>query len=373
MWAIVSIQTKAATLVKSNVFNLAIVGVILVNAIVLGVATYPSVVEAAGGALPLLEHAFLGVFVVELVIRIVAHGRRPQDFFRNGWNVFDFIVVGLSFIPGIAANATLLRMARLARVLRVVRFFPALRTILIGVARSLPGLAGFLALSVLTLYLYGMLGWMLFGEAYPREYGTVGRAVLTLFLLLSLETLPDAIEQGLALGTWTLLYFVSYVLIASYLLVNVLVGVVINSMEETRQAEAAERRRLEHAKREDARVEPADPQDGRPENVARKGAWIESAIPENALRAGARIARADPQDGRPENAAGEGARVIPEHAVRENARLERVIAKDAVREGAWLERAGAEDAVRKRIDDLRGALDELEAELRRFDHERQRV
>ena len=244
-----SIQTKAATLAKSNAFNLAIVGVILANAAVLGLATYPSIVDSAGGALASLEHLFLGVFVVELAVRVIAHGRRPQDFFRNGWNVFDFLVIALSFVPGLAANATLLRMARLARVLRVVRFFPALRTILIGVARSLPGMAGFLALSVLTLYLYGMLGWMLFGEVYPQDYGTVGRAVLTLFLLLSLETLPAAIEQGLAVGTWTLLYFVSFVLIASYLLVNVLVGVVINSMEETRQAEAAERRRQEAAER----------------------------------------------------------------------------------------------------------------------------
>ncbi|WP_117208898.1 ion transporter [Allorhizocola rhizosphaerae] len=234
-----SLVQFCASLSRSTAFNLFIVIVVLLNAVVLGLATYPRFSGAAGGVLAGLETVFLVVFVAELAIRLIAHGRRPQDFFRSGWNVFDLVVIGVAFVPGLASNATLLRMARLARVLRVVRFFPALRTILVGIARSLPGVAGFLALSALTLYLYGMVGWMLFGDVYPAEYGTVGRAVLTLFLLLSLETLPDAIAMGLAVSPWTLAYFVSYVLVASYLLVNVLVGVVINSMEETRQAEKA--------------------------------------------------------------------------------------------------------------------------------------
>ena len=230
-----------ARLNNSPAFNMGIVVVILLNAVVLGVATYPSVTATAGGVLTGLERLFLLVFLAEVLVRLIAHGRRPQDFFRNGWNLFDLLVVAAAFVPGLSANATLLRLARLARVLRVVRFFPALRTILIGVVRSLPGLGGFIALSVLTLYIYGMVGWMLFGHVYPAQYGTVGRAILTLFLLLSLETLPDAVDMGLAVGPWTLIYFVSYVLVASYLLVNVLIGVVINSMEETRRAELNDR------------------------------------------------------------------------------------------------------------------------------------
>jgi voltage-gated sodium channel len=91
-----------------------------------------------------------------------------------------------------------------------------------------------------------MVGWLLFADDYPDDYGNIGRAVLTLFVLLSLETLPDAIEAGRALGDWTLLYFVSYVLIASYLLVNVLVAVIINSMEEARQLQMTERLRPDY-------------------------------------------------------------------------------------------------------------------------------
>lgn len=237
---------RCADLIESTPFGLFVVGVILANAATLGLSTYPSIDAVAGPALTGLEAVFLTVFVVELAIRIASYGRRPQDFFRNGWNVFDLLVVAAALLPGLPAGSTLLRLARIARIPRVVRFFPALRAIVAGVGRSLPGVAGFLVLSVLTLYVYGMVGWLLFADDYPDDYGNIGRAVLTLFVLLSLETLPDAIEAGRALGDWTLLYFVSYVLIASYLLVNVLVAVIINSMEEARQLQMTERLRPDY-------------------------------------------------------------------------------------------------------------------------------
>jgi voltage-gated sodium channel len=235
----------AQRIVDSTWFNVAIVLVILGNAALLGLGTFP---QLAGmqQLLDRLEAAILGIFIAELAVRFAAHGSRPQDFFRDGWNVFDFIVVAAAFVPGWRANSTLLRMLRIARVVRVVRFFPALRLIVAGVVRSLPGVAGFLVMAVVTLYVYGMLGWLLFAETDPEQFGNVGVAVLTLFVLLSLENLPTLIEAGLEVSPWSLVYFISYVLIASYLLVNVLVGVVINSMEETRQAERDARLRHDY-------------------------------------------------------------------------------------------------------------------------------
>ena len=236
----------ARHLIDSTWFNLAIVGVILANAMLLALATFP---QLAGlhEVLDRLEGVILLIFVMELAVRFIAHGSRPQDFFRDGWNVFDFIVVAAALVPAWQANSTLLRVLRIARVTRVVRFFPALRLIVTGVVRSLPGVAGFLVMTVVMLYIYGMLGWLLFADAYPEEFGTVGSAVLTLFVLLSLENLPTMIEAGVQVSPWTLVYFVSYVLVASYLLVNVLVGVVINSMEEARQLERDERLRRDYS------------------------------------------------------------------------------------------------------------------------------
>jgi voltage-gated sodium channel len=230
---------RCARIADSRIFDVVIVVVIGANAVVLGVETYPHL----GSARPLLlalEWVFRAVFVVEIAIRVGAHGRRPQDFFRHGWNVFDFAVIAAAFVPGLHGDSTALRIVRIARVLRLVRFSPGLRTIVTALLRSLPGVGGFLALALVTLYVYGMAGWLLFHDDFPEQYGTIGRAVLTLFVLLSQESLPDLIEQGLSLSPWTLVYYISYVLITANLLLNILIAVIVNSMEEARRLEMSE-------------------------------------------------------------------------------------------------------------------------------------
>ena len=228
-----------ARITGSRLFEVLIIIVIGANAIVLGLETYPHL----GHYRPLLhglEWTFRIVFLAEIVARILAHGRRPQEFFRNGWNVFDFVVTLAVFIPGLHGDTTVLRIIRIARVLRLVRFSPGLRTIVSALLRSLPGVGGALALALVTLYVYGMAGWLIFAERYPEQYGTIGRAVLTLFVLLSQENLPELIEQGLALSPWTLVYYVSYILITVNLLINILIAVIVNSMEEVRRLEMTE-------------------------------------------------------------------------------------------------------------------------------------
>jgi voltage-gated sodium channel len=233
------VADRCRRIVASRVFEVVIVVVIGANAVVLGVETYPHL-GSAGPLLRWLEWFFRAVFVTEIAIRILAHGRRPQDFFRHGWNVFDFVVIAAAFIPGLHGESPALRVVRIARVLRLVRFSPGLRTIVAALLRSLPGVGGFLALAMVTLYVYGMIGWLIFEERYPDQYGTIGRAVLTLFVLLSLETLPDLIEAGMAVSPWTLVYYVSYVLITANLLLNILIAVIVNSMEEARRLEMTE-------------------------------------------------------------------------------------------------------------------------------------
>jgi len=237
-----------AAIADSSAFNIAIFAVILANAVVLGLETYPSVVRDTGGLLRTVNEVFLGVFVVELAIRLTAFGSRPGGFFRSGWNVFDFVVVVAAFLPGLRENSTLLRIARLARVLRIVRLLPDLRVLVTAIYRSLPGVASLTVLAVVTLFVYGMIGWTIFDDHAPQEYGTIGNAMLTLFVMLSLENLPQNIELGRELSDWTILYFVSYALVAAFLLFNILIGIVINSLEEARAIEHARERadQLEH-------------------------------------------------------------------------------------------------------------------------------
>ncbi|MEV4544523.1 ion transporter [Micromonospora echinaurantiaca] len=235
-----TVADRCARVVRSRPFEIAIIALIMANGVVLGLETYRDL-GRAGPVLHGLELAFRVAFVVEIVIRVLAYGRRPQDFFRHGWNVFDFLVTLAIFIPGLHGDSALLRVVRVARVLRLVRFSPGLRTIVAALLRSIPGVAGFLALAVVTLYVYGMAGWLMFADTYPEQYGDIGRSLLTLFVLLSLETLPGLIEQGMAVSPWTLLYYVSYVLITVNLLLNILIAVIVNSMEEARRLEMTER------------------------------------------------------------------------------------------------------------------------------------
>lgn len=254
-----SLTQACARLADATPFNLAIFAVIVANAVVLGLETYDGVVREDGGLLSALNDLFLAIFVAELLIRIAAFGSRPQRFFRDGWNVFDFVVIAAAFLPGLRENATLLRLARLARILRVVRLLPDLRVLTVAVARSLPGVASLTVLAVLLVYVYGMLGWVIFAEHDPEHYGTIGDAMLTQFVLLSLEGLPEAIDRGLELSGWTVLYFVSYTLIAAFLLLNLLIGVVIDSLDEAHKMEAE--RAL--AERRAAAAATEDPEDDR--------------------------------------------------------------------------------------------------------------
>ncbi|MFF4702962.1 ion transporter [Streptomyces sp. NPDC001288] len=236
-------------------FALAVFAVILLNAALLGLETYPGLVEDWHRWLRTAEHGCLAVFTVEILLRVGAHADRPRDFVRDPWNLFDLAVVLCAFLPVVRENTTVLRLLRLARVLRTARFLPQLRIVLTAVARSLPGTLSFLLVGALLLYVYAMVGWVFFGRHDPEHYGSIGRAVLTLFLLMTLDGIGDAVHAGLEVSRWSLAYYASYVLIASFVLVNVLIGVVITSLDEARQMERQEQE--QEAVREPSR-EPDD-------------------------------------------------------------------------------------------------------------------
>ena len=236
-------QSTLARLVESRPFTAAILVVIAANAVVLGAQTYDGVNREYGDLLELLNVVFLGVFVVELALRIASYGRRSHRFFASGWNLFDFVVVAVAFLPAVRESSTLLRLARLLRVVRVIRLLPDLRVLILAIARSLPPLASMTVMTALILFLYGMAGWLIFGDEDPDAWGNVGEAMLTLFVLLTLENFPATLERGLEIEPWSILYFVSFVLVAAFIVLNLLIGVVLHSMEEAREIERVRERR----------------------------------------------------------------------------------------------------------------------------------
>jgi voltage-gated sodium channel len=216
-------------------FTTAVVTVILANALVLGLQTYPGLEREYGDLLDALNAAFLAFFVVEITMRIAVYGRRPWRYFRDGWNVFDFVAVGLAFVPGLQSNSTILRLARLARIVRVVHLLPDVRILIAGVIRSLPPLASMAILTVLIIFVYGMVGWQLFGEEIPNRWGTIGEAMLTLFVMLTLEDFPVYMEEAMEIHSWSWIFFVSFILVAAFVVINVFIAIVLNSMEEARE------------------------------------------------------------------------------------------------------------------------------------------
>ncbi|MEU2768409.1 ion transporter [Streptomyces diastaticus] len=226
------LAARASRAVDSPFFTRAVFVLIVANAVLLGAETYTGVVA---GWLPLLktaEHLFLAA---EILLRLAAHADRPAAFFRDPWNLFDLAVVTGAFLPFLRENTTVLRLLRLARVLRAARFLPQLRIVLVAVGKSLPGTLSFLLVGGLLLYVYAMVGWTFFADDDPEHFGSLGRAALTLFLLITLDGLGDAVRTGLEISRWTIVYFASFVLFGSFLLVNLLIGVVIGSLDEARR------------------------------------------------------------------------------------------------------------------------------------------
>jgi voltage-gated sodium channel len=228
-------------LVDSPAFTGAVVVVILANAVVLGLQTYPGLERRHGETLDLLNGIFLAFFVVEILLRVASYLPRPWRFFLDGWNVFDFVAVGLAFVPGLQRNSTVLRLARLARIVRVAHLLPDVRILVTAVIRSLPPLTSMAILTTLILFVYGMIGWQLFGEEQPDDWGTIGEAMLSLFVMLTLEDFPQYMERGMEIHPWSWVFFVSFILVAAFVVINVFIGIVLNSMEEARELERRKR------------------------------------------------------------------------------------------------------------------------------------
>ena len=186
----------------------------------------------------------------------------PRQFVKDGWNVFDFVVVAVAFVPGLRENAMVLRMVRLLRIVRLVRFLPDLRLLVSAAGRSVPGVASLAAATFVLIFIYGMVGWVLFGDQAPESFGNVGQAMPTMFVMLSLENFPVDVAMGQQVSHWTIVYFISYVLLASFLIFNLFIGIVLNAMEEARirdreEHETGDRRDARRAEHGDA-AEPVD-------------------------------------------------------------------------------------------------------------------
>ena len=218
----------------SNWFNHSITGVILLNAVVIGLDTSPALAENFGAWFTTANHLFLGIFMVEAVIKILAEYPKIDRYFKDGWNVFDFSIIIISLIPATGQLATLARLARLLRVLRLISTLPELRLIVATLVRSIPSMIHVLLLMSIIFYVYGVAGYHLFHDVDPTHWRNLGISLLSLFRVVTLEDWTDIMYAAMAVKPWAWVYFVSFVVIGTFVVINLFIAVVLNNLDEAK-------------------------------------------------------------------------------------------------------------------------------------------
>jgi voltage-gated sodium channel len=229
--------------VYSQPFELFIAGIILLNAIALALLTLPQIDGETRESLVRFDEIALWIFIGELIARMISYGSKPWMFFKTGWNIFDFIIIGLS--PLFASQTLILRLLRIFRLIRIFRFLPEVRILTRSITRSLPPLMSMSVLIFLALFIYGMAGVYLFGDEMPEKWGDITAALTSLFILLTLEEFANYLVDGLAVSPWALPYYISYVFVIVFTILNVLIGVVLNAMDEAREENRQREREIE--------------------------------------------------------------------------------------------------------------------------------
>jgi voltage-gated sodium channel len=212
--------------------------VILINAALLGMETAPSLMERAGGLITLLDKVCLAIFVIEIVLKLVAYRFR---FFTNGWNLFDFTIVGIALIPA-AQGLSVLRALRILRVLRVISVAPRLRRVVEGFITALPGMASVFLLMTIIFYIGSVIATKLFAAHFPEWFGNLGLSAYSLFQIMTLESWSMGIVRPvMEIFPYAWMFFVPFIMVTTFAVVNLLVGLIVNSMQDAHHEEDGER------------------------------------------------------------------------------------------------------------------------------------
>jgi voltage-gated sodium channel len=236
--SLAALRHRLGIWIESSRVQYTIIALILVNAVTLGLETSPRAMEAAGPLLLTLDAAILSVFVVEILIKLVAFGPR---FFRQPWNVFDFIVVGIALVPA-SGPLAVLRALRVLRVLRLISLMPRLRFVVEALLHAVPGILSIAGLMLLIFYVAAVMATGLFGVAFPEWFGGVGASMYTLFQVMTLESWSMGIARPvMEVYPLAWLFFIPFILIATFTMLNLFIAIIVNTMqtlhESTLQAE----------------------------------------------------------------------------------------------------------------------------------------
>ncbi|MDQ4031904.1 MAG: ion transporter [Actinomycetota bacterium] len=215
-------------LVDGDRFQRFIVAVIVLNAVTLGVETSDRMVAEYGWLLHAVDRIALVIFVVELTLRLAAHG---WHFFRDPWSVFDFVIVAIALIPTSGAFSVL-RALRILRVLRLVALVPSMRGVVTALLSAVPGMASIAALLGLLVYVAAVMATQLFGEGVPDRFGDLGSSLFTLFQVMTTDDWANVAREAMAVLPLAWIFFVVYLLVSTFAVLNLFIAVVVRAMEE---------------------------------------------------------------------------------------------------------------------------------------------
>ena len=204
-----------------------LLALILVNAAILGLEASPAIMAEWGTVLVAADRAILAVFVAEIALRLAVWRGR---FFRDPWSVFDFVVVGIALLPA-AGPFAVLRALRVLRLLRLVSMAPSMRGVVSALLEALPGMASIIGLMTLVLYVSAVMATKLFGAIAPEYFGNLGATLFTLFQVMTIEGWPDIARGVMVQSPFAWIFFVAYLLIATFMVLNLFIAVIVNAMQ----------------------------------------------------------------------------------------------------------------------------------------------
>jgi len=233
-----TLRARTARFVTTTFFQHTVIGLILLNAVTLGLETSDSIMASWGGVLKALDTSLLWLFTVELALRIYAFRGR---FFRDPWGIFDLIVVGIAWLPA-TGPLSVLRALRVLRVLRLISVVPSLRHVVEAMLHALPGMGSIVLLMVLIFYVFAVMATKLFGDLMPDRFGSLGASLFTLFQMMTLESWAEAtVRPILATQPLAWMFFVPFILLATFVVLNLFIGVIVDSIQTLRaQRESAD-------------------------------------------------------------------------------------------------------------------------------------
>ena len=216
-------------------FEYTIIALIVGNGVLLGLETSPTLEQRYGSLMHMGNQIVLGVFIVEALMKMIAVAPRVDRYFRDGWNIFDFLVIVFSLVPATGQFAMVARLARLLRVLRLISAVRELRLIVAALVRSIPSVAYVILLMSILVYIYAIIGYHLFHQHDPTHWRSLGISILTLFNIITLEGWTVVMDNAMQLHPWSWIYFVTYVVIATFVVINLFVAIIINNLDEAKE------------------------------------------------------------------------------------------------------------------------------------------